>query len=663
MQTKPFTRQTATNCIDVFKCDSQGNLKKVKLNSDIKLSEPRSDLAATTVENIAIFAGGFDEFKHDSNYIDAFKCDDQGNLEKVILSSDIKLSASGKYVATTVGDIAIFASCYSLHIDAFKCDSQGNLEKVKLSPDIKLSASGKYVATTVGNLAIFAGFEGRYNNRVDVFKCNTQGNLEKVKLRPDIKLSVAHSDLAASTVGNLAIFAGGSSDIIDAFKCDTQGNLEKLKLRPDIKLSVTRGNLAATAIKNIPIFAGGKNSHDEYQDAVDIFDFYDLYLTFDDLPENPALPTNTTVTPINNQSYGFILQHRSEAISALCKDKKLTDGTRLTTSTIRNFSHTLFALGLDGLLSLESHQITEESDFPPELYGDGDQKNKFSAAYGAYFWEIFFHIPFLIASTLNAHQRYNEARQWYQYIFNPTIPGKDKDRFWRFLPFRGHTPEKLEQTLSNKAAIKAYKENPFDPYAIARLRIGAYEKAVVMKYIDNLLNWGDALFTQDNWESITQATTLYLLAYDLLGEKPKNLGKPPAPEPKTFADIKAKGDIADFRIALEEESQEYKKFIKQLGDDVPFNDLDAYFCVSENQEFAKYWDRVEDRLFKIRHCQNIKGIKRQLALFSPPIDPKQLVRQAAAGDGSMALPTADQIPNYRFSYLLERAKGMVSTVI
>ena len=63
--------------------------------------------------------------------------------------------------------------------------------------------------------------------------------------------------------------------------------------------------------------------------------------------------------------------------------------------------------------------------------------------------------------------------------------------------------------------------------------------------------------------------------------------------------------------------QEYRDFIGQF-DTVPFNAIDTYFCISENQEFAKYWDRVEDRLFKIRHCQNIQGIERELALFSPP---------------------------------------------
>src|SRR5262249_52802980 len=44
-----------------------------------------------------------------------------------------------------------------------------------------------------------------------------------------------------------------------------------------------------------------------------------------------------------------------------------------------------------------------------------------------------------------------------------------------------------------------------------------------------------------------------------------------------------------------------------------------------------YWDTVADRLFKIRHCMNIEGVVRQLALFEPPIDPGALVKAVAAG--------------------------------
>ena len=45
-----------------------------------------------------------------------------------------------------------------------------------------------------------------------------------------------------------------------------------------------------------------------------------------------------------------------------------------------------------------------------------------------------------------------------------------------------------------------------------------------MQYIDNLLDWGDALFAQDSIESINEATMLYILANDILGERPVKLG-------------------------------------------------------------------------------------------------------------------------------------------
>jgi hypothetical protein len=76
------------------------------------------------------------------------------------------------------------------------------------------------------------------------------------------------------------------------------------------------------------------------------------------------------------------------------------------------------------------------------------------------------------------------------------------------------------------------------------------------------------------------------------------------------------------------------------------------------------YDQVEDRLFKIRNCMNISGVRRQLALFAPPIDVMALVRARAAGlslDEAMAALEAP-VPPYRFSYLIERARQAAQTV-
>ena len=49
-------------------------------------------------------------------------------------------------------------------------------------------------------------------------------------------------------------------------------------------------------------------------------------------------------------------------------------------------------------------------------------------AYSSYNWELFFHAPLLIANALSKNQRFEEARLWYHFIFNPIglaspIPG------------------------------------------------------------------------------------------------------------------------------------------------------------------------------------------------------------------------------------------------
>ena len=267
----------------------------------------------------------------------------------------------------------------------------------------------------------------------------------------------------------------------------------------------------------------------------------------------------------------------------------------------------------------------DESQVPTSTHLDFDSAN------GIYYWEIFFHAPLLIAQALNGAQRFEEARQWYEYVFDPT----QHANYWRYLPFLAVDPtaltascradlfalagqeadaealaklgldvdtlrglieplltvaervaplfrirqqlddaqtedfatlssatvhETIERRLTSltasvseesraalvnlreKAAIvaglprqhgllgdpdkliNAYQDDPFDPHAIAALRPVAYRRAVVMAYVDNLLDWGDMLFRQYTPESVDEARMLYIFAYDLLGTRPETLG-------------------------------------------------------------------------------------------------------------------------------------------
>ncbi|ATY30929.1 Tc toxin subunit A-related protein [Sphingomonas psychrotolerans] len=238
--------------------------------------------------------------------------------------------------------------------------------------------------------------------------------------------------------------------------------------------------------------------------------------------------------------------------------------------------------------------------------------------------------------------------------------------FWQFRPFRNHTLESLVADLTDPAQIATYHSDPFDPHAIARLRIGAYEKTILMKYVDVLIAWGDMRFAEFTWESITAATLLYTYANDLLGPRPEDLGPCQAQDPKSYNDLKTlnPGGVPEFLIGLENQLPAPGGSVYAM-DGQPFNAIDAYFCVPENTQLLGYWDTVADRLTKIRNGLNINGVPQTLALWDPPIDPMALVRAAASGGGALSIQQAAgsaNISDYRFVPLLAQARDLAALV-
>ena len=81
-------------------------------------------------------------------------------------------------------------------------------------------------------------------------------------------LSVARSSLAATSIGNYALFGGGMSpsdrDTVDAY------NDSLVKSIPTV-LSVARYNLAATSVGNHALFGGGYGDSSTYKDTVDAY--------------------------------------------------------------------------------------------------------------------------------------------------------------------------------------------------------------------------------------------------------------------------------------------------------------------------------------------------------------------------------------------------------
>jgi hypothetical protein len=533
-------------------------------------------------------------------------------------------------------------------------------------------------------------------------------------------------------------------------------------------------------------------------------------------------------------------------------------GIRLGTSLTRSLTRRFWSSGPEGLLAADFQRSLVETRSrigPIAGQSDPERQNPFHPEHPwlGYYREAFLHIPFLIADHLNTDQDFAGAQRWYHTIFDPTAADGNVWRNRELAEPQNQTTS-LRDLLVGSAALDAYRTDPFSPHAIARTRMSAYTKSIVMKYIDNLLDWGDSLFAQFTMESVNEATMLYVMARDILGPRPTRLGPcDMQTKARTYQEIsKGLSDVSDFLVELETPSAPspvgpialpnqyviplptvifaqsmtatplsvradgratgqavavdgvaaladgpgaigmpgiptgpppkegpgtflpgitqtpvahtklstgptvwtstggtglatldggatagggltvtgsgsptavvpgggFTDYVKGYGpgsvgtrfgnhlepftelnnkygieeleleyclDDVVIRDdprdrhrLDHYtfdpidvvppkdtvFCIPPNQELLGYWDRVDDRLRKIRNCMDISGARRRLELFAPELDPRLLVRMTAAGlsiDDILGLG-AGQLPAYRFGYLVDKAKQHLGTV-
>lgn len=295
-----------------------------------------------------------------------------------------------------------------------------------------------------------------------------------------------------------------------------------------------------------------------------------------------------------------------------------------------------------------------------------------AAPYGKYRWELFYHIPMLIAQLLSGNQKFEEAKRWYEYIFKPTAADKSNDRFWQLGYFRSlGKPEDIVKILTDHSQtdidqLLIYDLDPFDPEAIAYLRPGAFEKKAVINYISNLLAWGDSLFSQYTWETITQAEMLYVLAKELLGKRPDISGTFKKRRPMTIAEIETEyqNEIPQFVIDIEDMQPAIHPQV-QYTPQLSASLSNFYFGIPENDELPALQDLVDTRLFEIRNCLNILGQQQSLALFEPPVNPMMLVAAGAAGINLADVPIsyATDIPYFRFAKMIAFAKEVSERVV
>ncbi|MFA6060115.1 MAG: neuraminidase-like domain-containing protein [Taibaiella sp.] len=381
---------------------------------------------------------------------------------------------------------------------------------------------------------------------------------------------------------------------------------------------------------------------------------------------------------------------------------------------IHKFLKTLNKDGVKGLLQLKNQWHTDGMNFGPlntghyqptslvhSNYPTNNVQFAPDAPYSIYNWEIFFHAPMLIAQQLSDNQQYSDAQKWYHYIFDPTsstdgltgLPSGSVKRFWKFYPFYNiatSDPQTLQDLLvalnsiannnANNSQVAAMQNDPFNPYVIARMRNLAFMKNVVMKYIDNLIAWGDMLFRQNTIESINEATQMYVLAANILGKKPESLPRRTTSTSYTYAELLVAtnnnlGPLSNPLVNIESFFGPNAGIPTNIGSTGPGGTVPPpvygkmfYYCIPSNDILLGYWDTVADRLFKIRNSMNIEGQVQQLPLYEPPIDPALFVRARAMGVdissivNALSSSAAGALSNYRFTYILQKANEFCGEV-
>jgi hypothetical protein len=287
------------------------------------------------------------------------------------------------------------------------------------------------------------------------------------------------------------------------------------------------------------------------------------------------------------------------------------------------------------LINWDSQHLSE----PPPAGVDFEERNgAFDGANGLFFWELFFHLPHLIATRLRDEERFAEAQTWLHFVFDPranadssTVP--EKPNYWRCRP--------LINDLGN---VGCEAVAPADPDAIGYSAPVHLRLLMFIEYVKNLMAWGDWHYRQLTRESLVAAKLCYVQAGSLMGKPPLtqtvNLW-----QTATLKDLLAQSCT---RTALEtfEQTLNYSLADVPAGSDrAPMLGMLGCppFRAPINDELFTWFNQPQDRMNNLRNNLTIDGKPMLLPLFNPPTDPNQLLRALAAGGVGGARPMGGRL--------------------
>jgi len=332
-----------------------------------------------------------------------------------------------------------------------------------------------------------------------------------------------------------------------------------------------------------------------------------------------------------------------------------------------------------------SPDLEEESWGVPVYVGSSlpekDTYNELFRPYSTYNWEMGFHIPMALATKFLEMQQFDLALKMCHYVFDPYAKGSGVSRYWKFPPFQhvdsAKTLQKLFQSLKPGASVSTahqinqWRDRPFEPHVLARLRPVAYMRWTVVKYIQILIAYGDWYFNQNTLELIPMAIQCYVLASHIYGPRGQKIPRRGKKQPETYLSLLNKWDaFGNAMVQLELDFPFSNQIGHQWGESNGVKGLanifgfatNLYFCIPNNDQLTAVRDTIDDRLYKIRHCQDIKGVFRKLPLYEPPLDVGNLV--AATAQGLSLTEVLNDLnttmPNFRFTWVLPKALELIS---
>ncbi|MGX1460769.1 receptor-binding and translocation channel-forming TcA subunit of Tc toxin/ABC toxin-like protein/neuraminidase-like protein [Bacillus thuringiensis] len=294
-------------------------------------------------------------------------------------------------------------------------------------------------------------------------------------------------------------------------------------------------------------------------------------------------------------------------------------------------------------------------DYKNQNYPAIRSTNAFYGPYGLYLWEIFFHLPFLMAVRFQTEQRYDLAERWFKFIFNSAGYRdeygnllKDENgnvRYWNVVPLQEDT--EWDENLSLPTT---------DPDEIAMANPMQYKLAVFIHTLEFLINRGDHAFRMLERDALTEAKMYYIQASQLLGPRPEIRINNSWPNPTLQNETDAMTAEPTRSNLMITPIMQLRAFLKTEN---------GHFLPPYNDELLAFWDKIDLRLYNLRHNLSLDGQPLNLPLFAEPMNPRDLQIQYSAGDGleGSADPSQSSQSIYRFPIVIDKARTAVNSVI